>query len=185
MNGEELREIIFEKFKKIFGEDDVFTRRRTATNSGDDFNSSTMYNPELDIWVGPDNINKNIESDNRKINEVLVSHNVFLNAINDIADKKYNSEFLNKNPRFFLAIEVAGSGSKKHLLGEMFNASILGKIGIVIAANDKILRTYLRHAEYINFAHDVEKTKVHFNNLMIIDGEKLLEFLNNKNKVTN
>ena len=118
-------------------------------------------------------------SDNLLINEAVSKYQNILNKMNDVADKRYNSEFLNKNPRFFLAIEVAGSGSPKHLLGEMFNAVILGKIGIVIAANKKILDTYLRHVEYINFAHDVKKTRVHFNNLMIIDGQKLLDLFKN------
>jgi len=174
MKGEELREILFEKFEKVFGEGTVFTRRRTATGSNDDFNSSTMYNPELDIWVGPENTNKNIEADNALISGAVEKHYEFLNDLNRLADKPCNFDLLNKNPRFFLAIEVAGSGSKKHLLGEMFNVVILGKVGMVIAANQKILDTYLRHAEYINFAHGVEKTKVHFNNLMILNGRKLL-----------
>lgn len=177
MQGEQLREKLFEEFKKIFKEGQVFTRTRTATNSGDDFNATIMYNPELDIWVGPVNINKNITDNNFQINKSLDTYKDILNEINDVADKKYNYNSLNKNPRFFLAIEVAGTGSSKHLLGEMFNASILGKIGIVIAANQTILDTYLRHVEYINFAFEVKKTKVHFNNLMVLDGRKLLDFL--------
>lgn len=179
MNGEQLREEIFKEFKKIFEEGTVFTKRRTATNSGDDFNTSIMYNPELDIWVGPVNINKNITDNNFQINKSLDIYQDILNEMNNVADKKYNPSSLNENPRFFLAIEVAGTGSSKHLLGEMFNSSILGKIGIVIAANQTILDTYLRHVEYINFAHDVKKTRVHFNNLMIIDGQKLLGLFKN------
>lgn len=177
MQGEELRELIFKNFQKIFGEELVFTRRRAATGGRDDFDSYIMYNPELDIWVGPENTSRNILLDNHLINQALRVYGDFLHALNDISDKRCNFEYLNKNPRFFLAIEVAGSGSKKHLLGEMFNATILGKIGIVIAANKKMLDTYLRHVEYINFAYGVRKTDLHFNNLMVIDGRKLLELL--------
>ena len=81
MQGEQLREKLFEEFKKIFKEGQVFTRTRTATNSGDDFNATIMYNPELDIWVGPVNINKNITDNNFQINKSLDTYKDILNAL--------------------------------------------------------------------------------------------------------
>lgn len=182
-NGEEKREIIFKALSNYFGNSvEVVTKKRTATGSHDDFLSADMYNPELDIWVGPTNMKRNIQEDNKSINQALHKYGNFLRDLNQLAEKPYNEDCLNKNPRFFLAIEVGGSGSKKHLLGEMFNVSILGKIGIIISANNETHATYMRHYNYIDFAQNVDKIPNLLGNIMIIKSDVVLDYLKNNKK---
>jgi hypothetical protein len=183
MSGGEIeRKIIFEELNKFFGlNNEVSTRKRTATGSQDNYDSFDMYNPELDIWIGPINTRKFISEDNKKINKALINHDSFLQDLNSLADKKYNPDCLNNNPRFFLAIEVGGSGSEKHLLGEMFNVSILGKIGIIISTNDNTHKSYLRHCNYINYAQNVGKIPMFLGNVMVIRSDAILRYLKGKN----
>lgn len=179
MKGEELREQLFQEFQKIFGQDNVKTKWRATTESSDDFDSSYMYTPETDIAIGPYNINRYIETNNRDIKSAFESYKDFLHEINQkIAIKKFHENYLNNNPRCFIAIEVGGSGSsRKHLLGDMFNASILGKIGIVVGVNEENARAYKRIFEYVNFAYEVKKTEQNFKNIAILNGVDFLEFL--------
>lgn len=65
-----------------------------------------------------------------------------------------------------MAIEVEGSGSEKHLLGDMINVSISGRIGVVIGYNDVKFKTFLRQLDYL--AYTVEANKIKFNSKNII-----------------
>jgi len=132
--------------------------------------------------VGPYNISRQIKRNNKNINSAFEKYRGFLDSINQIATKKFDEDSLNSNPRCFIAIEVAGSGSEKHLLGDMFNTSILGKVGMVVGANEKNLKTYQRIYEYVNFAYEVEKTSQYFGNVAILDGVEFLGFLKKLNK---
>lgn len=55
---------------------------------------------------------------------------------------------ITRNPRSFIAVEVCFSGSMKHTLGSLLNASILGYYGIVVV-NNKMLRKALRLKYYL------------------------------------
>lgn len=176
-SGESLRKILFEDFKQFFGEARVKTKWRSSEDSEDDFDSSLMYTPETDIVIKPFNIRRHIKEDNEIIDSELKYHSSFFDNINRIAAIPYQKNVLNKNPRCFLAIEVGGSGSEKHLLGDMYNASILGKIGLVVAANKATLKSYIRLYEYANFAFTVGKTNQSFGNLAIVDGLRLHSLL--------
>lgn len=178
MKGDELRKQLFQEFQKIFGQDNVKTEWRASAESSDDFDSGYMYTPKTDVAVGPYNISKQVKRDNQNIKSAFEKYKDFLHEINQIAEKRFNENRLNINPRCFIAIEVGGSGSsRKHLLGDMFNASILGKIGIVMGVNEENVRAYKRIFEYVNFAYEVKKTKQHFYNIAILNGVDFLKFL--------
>lgn len=56
---------------------------------------------------------------------------------------------LNPNSRCFLAIEIErGNSSMKYLMGSTFNASSLGRIGIIVAWDQRRLDDLLRAREY-------------------------------------
>jgi len=73
---------------------------------------------------------------------------------------------VNWNARCFMAIEVENSGSKKHLLGDMLNVCVSGRIGIVIGYNNKAFNSFLRQLEYL--AYTIEAKKLRFNSKNII-----------------
>ena len=82
-------------------------------------------------------------------------------------------ENTNWNARCFLAIEVEDSGSTKHLLGDMINASISGRVGILIGYNEDKFQTFMRHLEYL--AYTVAAGKIRFNskNILVLTPEQL------------
>jgi hypothetical protein len=178
--GEQLRELLFSEFKIFFGEENVKTKWRATDESTDDFDGSYMYTPETDLIVKPFNISREITRDNKLINDALSKYLDFLKEINSFAQVPFQENLLNKNPRCFIAIEVGGSGSEKHLLGDMYNASVLGKVGFVVGANPTIVKTYQRLYDYTNFAYTVGKTNQSFGNLAVLDGSPLLSFLKSK-----
>jgi len=88
----------------------------------------------------------------------------------------------NKNPRCFLAIELENSGSRKHMLGDVANASILGAIGIVVPLNEKRLRAFRKIREYIVFATKVGKLKASFNNVILLNRENFMNVISRQSR---
>lgn len=82
------------------------------------------YTPRLDIAVGPFNASR---STNSNITEVLIDPRL---------SKHFTGLTANSNPRCLIAIEVTYSGSSKHILGDILNASVLGLYGIVVCQPD-------------------------------------------------
>lgn len=72
----------------------------------------------------------------------------------------------NWNARCFMAIEVENKRNPKHLLGDMLNVSVSGRIGVVIGYNTAAYETFLRQLEYI--AYTVKAKKIRFNSKNII-----------------
>jgi len=78
------------------------------------------------------------------------------------------SQGVNWNARCFLAIEVEDSGSPKHLLGDMINVSIAGRIGLVIGYNQHKYETLLRQLEYIAYSVEAKKIKFNSKNILVL-----------------
>jgi len=86
-------------------------------------------------------------------------------------------ENANANPRCFLAIEIENSGSSKHMLGNIANASIIGSVGVVIPFNHQKASLCKRIKKYVAFATRVGKIKPIFGNILILDKEDFLRAL--------
>jgi hypothetical protein len=78
------------------------------------------------------------------------------------------SQGVNWNARCFLAIEVEDSGSPKHLLGDMINVSIAGRIGLVIGYNQPKYETLLRQLDYIAYSVEAKKIKFNSKNILVL-----------------
>jgi hypothetical protein len=106
------------------------------------------YAPRLDIAIGPFNITAEAGTNTDAIRQA--SRNALISGI--------RSEVLveNSNPRCLLAIEIEFSGSSKHILGGITNASMMGLIGIVIGSNDNIQKIRRIH-EYVKWLRQVGK----------------------------
>jgi hypothetical protein len=83
------------------------------------------------------------------------------------------SENANWNARCSLAIEVEDSGSRKHLLGDMINASISGRIAVLVGYNEDRYATFMRHLEYLAYTVRAGKIKFNSRNILVLTPEQL------------
>lgn len=74
----------------------------------------------------------------------------------------------NSNARCFLCIEIERSGSRKHRVGDIVNACSLGRVGIVIAWDQDVLKSFLGITEYLNYLRTVGKITYSTKNLVVV-----------------
>lgn len=166
---------------RIFGEDNVKKEWSVTKDSRDGY-TKRLYSPILDIAVGPFCIDENVYQNETRMGEVIRAKSNFIRKILRCSETPRIGieEFLsnkNQNPRCFLAIEIEKSGSRKHMLGNIANTSIIGAIGIVVPFDDKALVAYRRICDYINFAAKVGKTRNIFKNVLIIKNQAFIHCL--------
>lgn len=92
---------------------------------------------------------------------------------NGYEDFLSSSEGANWNARCFLAIEVEDSGSRKHLLGDMINASVSGRIGVLVGYNEDKYQTFMRHLEYLVYTVRTGKIKFSGGNMLVLKPDQL------------
>ena len=152
-----------------------------------------QYSPRVDIAVGPFSVTPN-GNQTAEYNRILRRENIdrFLKRVYDLHVENIGLEWMNElnipefdfltrknqNARCFLAIEIENTSTKKHIMGSMINAASLGRIGIGIAFNDSVKRTFLRILNYLAFLKRVEKNTYDTTNFMILTKEQFLEILN-------
>jgi hypothetical protein len=85
---------------------------------------------------------------------------------------------LNQNARCFLAIEIEkGNQSLKYLIGSAINASVLGRIGIVVAWDQCRLNDLLRGREFLSYMKQLEKNSFDTTNLMFLTSDQFITIL--------
>lgn len=165
-----------------------------------------LYSPKPDLALAPFNLqektSRKILDLCRYIKEHCPSIKLFVNELKKCYYdnvKKYEKEIrpymignhsakvmgeileVNKNPRSFIAVEVCFSGSMKHTLGSLVNASILGYYGILVT-NTKMLLKALRLKYYLISITRLKKIdSVIGMNLFIITSKQLEKLLENLN----
>ncbi len=159
---------------KIFGKLNVEKEWDVAKNSQDEFTRS-LYCPRIDIVVGPFNITRSVENNIEGINNAHRQIPLFIEGLKQISGIQL--EEYNKNPRCFIAIEIEKGGTRKHMLGDIVNASSIGNIGIIIPWNNKAYNAFERIKRYLDFIKTVKKTSHSPKNLLIIRKTKFRNFL--------
>lgn len=188
--GHELKEYqnrVVASLKTLFGERNVKKEWDVAKDSQDAF-TRQLYCPRLDIAVGPFNIDGNIYHNNEAIDRALTANQNFISRLFSLSEDREDSlhEFLehkNKNPRCLLAIEIEDSGSRKHMLGDIANASIIGSIGVIVPFNSEKLSHFKRIRKYVEFATHAGKIKTIFQNVLIISRSNFQEALNSQSNI--
>ena len=79
----------------------------------------------------------------------------------------------NRNARCFLAVEVEGSGSRKHTMGGAINAAALGRVGISVACSASEFKKLLKMRRYLLFLAAVGKNTFDTTNLIVVTREQL------------
>jgi len=160
--------VITEKLGKYFPE---VEKEWDVTKNATDLFSTDVYGPRLDVAVGPFNT-----EEGNKIDEI---RNAFFQKVPQELKNIIESRNLreNRNPRCMLAIEVVYSGSSKHILGDITNASMMGLYGFVVANSstfDKLKRIF----EYSKVIKHVGKAPVDlFSNVCVISDKEFLKLL--------
>ncbi|MBI3134080.1 MAG: hypothetical protein HYZ14_05330 [Bacteroidetes bacterium] len=151
-----------------------------------------QYCPKVDIAVGPFSTTPGADRIN-EYNNLLLSttikaflEKVYACHLENIGDEYLNEidvsplqnlSLKNQNARCFLAFEIENKNTKKHIMGSMINAASLGRIGIGVAYNDSVMRTFLRILNYLAFLKRVEKSTYDTANFLIVTQQQLLELL--------
>lgn len=143
-----------------------------------------MYAPKVDIAVGP--FATEIRYENR-YSELLNQTRDFIERLiekhnQNVENNEERTSFeriahFNENARCLLCIEVEGTGSKKHCLGDLVNASLLGRIGIIVARSEKMLKVFLRQRVYLHFFEGVGKNTFRTDNALVLTADQFDECL--------
>ena len=83
----------------------------------------------------------------------------------------------NRNARCFIAIEVENESSKKHLMGSIVNAGALGRVGILIAWQEKVLRAAIRMREYFDLLKQAGKRTFNMSSVIILNQDQFTDCL--------
>ena len=67
---------------------------------------------------------------------------------------------------------------RKHRLGSIINAASLGKVGVIVAFNDKTYNSLENLLEYINFLKGAKKQKIYCKNIVIIKKDHFEDKIN-------
>ncbi|MDO6803937.1 hypothetical protein Q4595_15915 [Wenyingzhuangia sp. 1_MG-2023] len=152
-----------------------------------------QYCPRVDIAVGPFSIapgpNRTAEY-NQIIQRPIVNdflRNIYNAHIENIGEEWLNDINIpdfnilirkNQNARCLMSIEIENSSTRKHIMGSMINAASLGRIGIGIAYNDSVLKTFIRMLNYMGFLKRVEKNAYDTTNFLIVTKEQFRDIVN-------
>jgi len=159
--------------RQLFGSENVVPEWDVAKNSRDAY-SRELYSPRVDVAVGPFNIDANIDYNNNRIQETYEKYKRFFQLIRSNSDRPNTDLVPNQNPRCFLVIEVESKNSRKHRLGSMVNASALGKIGVIVALNEKVFNSLVKIRKYLEYLERVQKPGRAPANILVITMEDFL-----------
>lgn len=158
---EELLRCIFER--RGDSEIDIKKEWSVTKDSRDVYQGEDIYAPRIDIAIGPFNIGSNwdVGEKNRKYHQY---ENVIFEKIIQKGELLGNEVICpNQNPRCTVAIEIANYSEEKRMIGDIFNASVIGKIGIFVYDNfvydqdQKFEKASHRLLNYLKFLKDQRK----------------------------
>ena len=155
----------------IFGKENVYPEWRSNARAQDWLRIGTNYAPRPDIAVGPFNIEEGRHP--YEIEETFKQHRTLFDQLG------IENTGLNKNPRCLIAIEIENSNKGKHMLGNIINASLLGKIGIVVTLRVEFYLEAERIHRYLKGAFKRKKLGHEVSNVVIVRYERLKEILQN------
>ena len=156
--------------ENVFGNGSVIPEWDIAKNSQDALRKGLQYCPRIDFAIKPLNIDRNIARNSFLINQAYEKNHDLIDELkkNGLTSPQWTE---NANPRCFLAIECENKTSTKHRLGSLINASAIGKVGILVALNPKVYRSYDRILSYLEFLQQNKKQNEMQNNFLVIQWE--------------
>lgn len=169
-NASEYQDIVVDLLKQIFPKNEVKREWDSVYFDNHRGNHKTIYAPRIDVAVGPFNSSSNLRSN--RDNTVVMKNSLLVERLNERYDIIWNN-----SSRCFLAIEVAFSGSSKHIMGDFLNATSTGGIGIVVSGS----KSYKKVRRMLNYFKRLEEFKRmerrSMMNLMLFRDVDFLQFL--------
>lgn len=164
----------------IFGKELVKTEWDSVQYDGHTSNHSRVYAPRHDIAVGPINSYMNLDIGDDKTKK-MQSHPFTKKLIKSVLSQRETIDKIwNPFSRCFLAIEIDFSGSDKHILGSIINATVSGSIGIVVTNREKFERAK-KLANYMLRLEGLERIDLNvLRNLIIFEQKDFIYFLQTK-----
>ena len=144
-----------------------------------------IYSPAIDVAVGPfatenkifgEEYSKLFEKSKNFIEKLIQKHNQNVEAQEDRVSFQSIFHF-NYNARCLIAIEIEKTGSRKHCIGDLVNVSALGRVGLLIAWNPKMLKVFLRQRVYLQYLDRVGKNSFKVDNVLVLTKEQFDECL--------
>lgn len=143
-----------------------------------------MYQPKIDVAVGPFAVDGRYGAEYDRLFEgsrpfigcLVEAHNHNLDHDDDRTFLEEMRQF-NANARCFLCNEIENSGSKKHCIGDLVNASGLGRVGLLIAWDYSVLRVFLRQRRYLHYLASAGKNTFKTTNALILTAQQFDECL--------
>jgi len=109
---------------------------------------------------------------------VIGDHYIALPPRSPTSHEDFVGSNANENARCCIAIEIENETSRKHLMGSIINAGALGRVGILIAWQPKVLRAAIRMRQYFDFLLEVKKRSFNMGGVIIISKEQFADSLN-------
>ena len=160
----------------------------------------SIYSPVLDIAVGPlaisglryeERYNKMVHTFNQLIDrwvstfkenwQTYVEDNNYWRVPPDSCSPVGYEDFIgyeaNRNARCFIAIEIENETTRKHLMGSIVNAGALGRVGILVAWKDEVLRAAIRMREYFDFLQQAQKRTFNMSGVIVLSKDQFTNCL--------
>lgn len=186
MNAKEYQTYLKNKLIEKFPQLDINEEWRAFSGLG------YQYCPRVDVAIGPFSTQPG-ETKIIDYNRLLRDANIdfFLKKVYNIHLQNIGDEWMNEiiipeydllirknqNARCLIALEIENTSTKKHIMGSLVNSASLGRIGIGVAFNESVMRTFLRIMNYLAFLKRVEKNTYDTTNFLIITKEQLRNLL--------
>lgn len=148
-----------------------------------------IYCPKVDVAVGPYSTDRGqtkqfvydriLDHHTDLLNALIEAHNLNLREHNGPrAQVSFNDVFNgNRNGRCMIAVEIEREVSRKHQMGGYINTGAIGRVGLAVAWNTTMLKSFIRMAGYFEFLQSVGKRSFISPNVLILDAEQLHEIL--------
>jgi len=169
LHAKKVQRELAEWLKCIFSEDMVKVEWRSQSGAEDWLKFKGIYAPRPDIAVGPFNITPGCHPETDEINNAFRNHNELFHKLGITVPE----EDTNQNPRCLIAIEIEDSNKGKHMLGNIVNASLLGKVGMIVTLKDEFLRAAMDVAKFLRCAHKIGKTQLRISNVLVCSWREL------------
>lgn len=136
-----------------FGVENVSMERPAKKSASDGFRRGEFYNPRSDFVVRPFNLDLDIDR-----SEFVAAFDRHASLFEVLRAKSFHGNQVNfafnQNPRYFVAVEDETKKVRKHMLGSIINASVLGKIGVVSAADADAYDVLCKMKRYFEFIQE-------------------------------
>lgn len=179
MNARKYQNEIANIFRNIFGEELVRVEWDSVKHDGHTMNHKIIYAPRHDIVVGP--FNSYMDIDLGVDNAEPMKKHPFTKKLykEHLKDREIMDKIWNKASRCYLVVEIEFSGTSKHIMGSIINASVSGSIGIIVT-NEKNIKKTKRISKYLLRLEGLDKLKINLlRNLIIFSEDEFIDFLNN------